>query len=651
MMIHFVEQSAIGNALYAALHARLGSNEVRRAAAPVAARPGDLAVIAIDGCQLGRLEHWEHVCRIWKLDQFYIQVHGGEVVIGPIIRQGQTGCLHCWAGRYFSGRETALRFSEIASLCCSNLKQDPWITPLTAAIVASISAERILATISSRDADTLRRTVYYWDLRTLTGREWPLLLDPSCSKCSKPSLDSAERAHLNLTSRPKSDLETDRLRKLDDLRHVADIYVGRRANILSDTGISWPLNRGAVVTVPVPLSKGRNPEPCSGFCDSYEDARTVAVLEGLERYSGLRPRGYRPAVHGSVSSLLELAANPRVFGLHSEREYKANPELLTPYSDQLEIDFVWAYSFAKQQPVLIPQQIGFYSLGISNGPIFVIEGSIGGAVGSCPEECILHGIFEVLERDAFLLTWYARLARPRLDPMNCDDPEVRYHYRQLHLDGFETTALDITSEFGIPTVLLVARRKDQQSPHAVCISASHLNPKKATKKAFRELSGVVCRYTIEMKDKATRTRASVLAQDPSKIRTMMDHALFYCLPESGRYLDFLTESGSTTSLDAMSCSARPLCSHDLREELQRTVHRIRNAGSDVLVVDQTAPEQSLAGLYTYKVLITGAIPMTWGEHLRRLEGLPRLDTAVGGLVGFQQRSPQPVPNPAPHPYP
>lgn len=649
-MIHFFEKGAIANALYATLQMRLGRNHVGQAAVPIGVRAGDLAVIALDGCQLGRLEHWESVCKIWKMDRFYVQVHGGEVVIGPIIREGQSGCLHCWAGRYFSGRETARQFSEIASVCFSDLTRDPWITPLTAEIVASIAAERICAVTESGHGNGTGKSVYYWDLRTLTGQEWPLLLDPSCSKCCKPSLDSAERAHLNLTSRPKSGIEEDRLRNLEDLRHVADIYVGRRANILSDTGISWPLNRGAVVTVAVPLSKGGKPEPCSGFCDSYDHARTVAVLEGLERYASLRPRAYQPAVHASICSLPELAVNPRLFGLHSEREYIANPKLLTPYSDQLEMDFVWAYSFANQKPALIPQQIGFYSHGISKGPLFVIEGSIGCAVGSCPEECILHGMFEVLERDAFLLTWYARLARPKLDPMDCDDPEVRYHCRQLQLDGFEMTALDITTEFGIPTVLLVARRNDEGLPHAVCIAASHLNPRKATKKAFRELSGVVCRYTIEMKDRATRTRASVLAENPSKIRSMMDHALFYCLPESGRHLDFLTASGSTTSLDEMSCRARPLCSNDLQQDLQRVVQQLRNAGSDVLVVDQTAPEQSLAGLYTYKALITGAIPMTWGEHLRRLEGLPRLDAAIG-VNGFHKNSHRSAPNPVPHPYP
>jgi ribosomal protein S12 methylthiotransferase accessory factor len=130
---------------------------------------------------------------------------------------------------------------------------------------------------------------------------------------------------------------------------------------------------------------------------------------------------------------------------------------------------------------------------------------------------------------------------------------------------------------------------------------------------------------------------------------MMDHALFYCVPDSGHHLDFLTDSSETTSLDAMRGKSEELWSSDLYDDVMRCIGRIKDSGSDILAVDQTAPEQLQRGLYTYKVLIPGAVPMTWGEHLRRLEGLPRLERALReNASGNSSRC---LPNAAPHPYP
>jgi len=651
-MVYITDKTAIGTAVHANLQAILGSEHVKWAPNPVAGQPGDVIVAAIDSCRLDRLDHWERIARDAEMNLISIQVHGGEVVIGPEVRPRGPGCLRCWATRYFAGRGIARRFTEMTALSGVESAQDPWLTPLAVSIVGLLASQQVICALhhDSHPPDDSGWKVYYFDLQTLTGREWNVLPDSSCSRCADLPLDSAEKARLRLESRTKPHPRTDRLRSTSELGYVCDLYVGHRANIVSDIAVSWPLKRGVVVTVAVPLTEWRPPEPCSGFSSRYSDARTVAILEGLERYSGVRPRASRPSVQGSFSSLRDVAVDPRCFGLPSEREYKANPKFLTPYNEQLEMEFVWAYSLRQKRPVLVPRQLGFYSTGTREGPFFVIEGSVGCAIGSCPEECILHGILEVVERDAFLLTWYARLKRPHLNAMECRDPETRYYYRHLQAEGFDISTLDVTTDFGIPAVCVVARRREHKMPYAACAGAAHLHPEQAIKKAFRELSGIVGRYTIELSSENMRQRALRLAEDPAKVRTMMDHALFYCVPESGPYLEFLTTAEKRTSLEEMEAHCRELWSQDLGEELNRTIERIIAVGSDVLAVDQTAPEQLLGGLRTFKTLIPDAIPMTWGQHLRRLEGLRRLDAALERKTD-EARVVKSEPNPIPHPYP
>ncbi len=72
------------------------------------------------------------------------------------------------------------------------------------------------------------------------------------------------------------------------------------------------------------------------------------------------------------------------------------------------MDWVWGYSFLKERPILIPELLAYYSLGYEEG--FVYETSNGCALGGSLEEAIFYGIMEIVERDSFLMTWYAELA-------------------------------------------------------------------------------------------------------------------------------------------------------------------------------------------------------------------------------------------------
>ena len=69
------------------------------------------------------------------------------------------------------------------------------------------------------------------------------------------------------------------------------------------------------------------------------------------------------------------------------------------------MNWVWGYSFLQERPILVPELLAYYSLGYGEG--FVYETSNGCALGGSLEEAIFHAILEVVERDSFLLTWYA----------------------------------------------------------------------------------------------------------------------------------------------------------------------------------------------------------------------------------------------------
>lgn len=645
-MVYIPQTGQIAGAVCAILRSSLGADRVQQELGAIRHQSSHLLVVAIDTYGHDSLEHWERIARARNLRMLCVQVHSGEAVIGPEFALNRPGCVRCWLGRYYNGRGQGQYFAQMSLQGYGPSAEDPWLTPVAASMIGRITADRVLQVLNSdghTDSDRNWK-VYYLDLKTLTGREGLVLPDYACPHCSHLPFDSAEAARFKVTSLPKPYPEADRLRDVEAVGPAAQqMYVGRRAGIVPEVNTAWRFRHGAVAIADLPLFNSNKPEPCSGFADRLSVARTTAVLEAIERYSGLRPRSRRPAIYSNVASLGNLAVDPTCFGLYSESDYKANADLLTPYSDQLGMEFVWAYSCVRQEPVLIPRQLGFYSHDEQTDPRFVIEGSNGCSLGSYPEEAILHGILEVVERDAFLLTWYAQRRPPRLDLIESLDPEIRCRYRLLQRDGFQVHAFDITTEFGIPAVWLMATCCERQMPYAACISAAHLRPEPAIRKGLRELGAVLNRCILDMDHEDMRHRAMMLAEAPDQVRKAIDHALFYCVPESAHHLEFLLESNEVSSLRDMESRSRELWSEDLGDELRHTIDRILSSGTDVIIVNQTAPEQAPLGLHTYKALIPGTIPMSCGQRLRRLEGLDRLTSALERMSLSQ-------PNPAPHPF-
>lgn len=72
----------------------------------------------------------------------------------------------------------------------------------------------------------------------------------------------------------------------------------------------------------------------------------------------------------------------------------------------------------------------------------------------------------------------------------------------------------------------------------------------------------------------------------------------------------------------------PPVSDDLRDDLARCVEAVTDKGFDVVVVDQTMPEQRDLGLTTVSVLVPGLLPIDFGWTRQRALGMPRLRTAL-----------------------
>jgi ribosomal protein S12 methylthiotransferase accessory factor len=570
----------------------------------------------------------------------------GEGVIGPLVRHGTSGCSQCADLRRLLAGYDRKEMWELHQRMAvqEGIKRDVWATRTGLLQMAHLIAMETQRVLEGRSALTEDR-LFLINMKTLKNSSHFFLSDPLCPICSQLPDDSKAAAQISLQSSPKISADSYRCRSLDELKNVlVKDYLDHRTGLMNGKMHHFVLPFADVV-VNMPLFVGD--EGVAGRTHSYEISELTAILEGLERYCGIEPRGKRTTIHDSYRNLEEIALNPEKVGVHAKEQY-ARPDFpFKPFHPDRPMNWVWGYSFLQERPILVPELLAYYSLGCSDG--FVYETSNGCALGGSLEEAIFYAILEVVERDSFLMTWYAQLPLPRLDISSANDKELQLMVDRVRVvAGYDMYFFNSTMEHGIPSVWAVAKNRKQEGMNLICAAGAHPDPIRAVKSTIHELAGMM--LTLDEKFEANRQEYEKFLHDPYSVKQMEDHGMLYGLPEAEERLQFLLDDHRPLRTFEEEFK-RQTKSADLTDDLQDILQKFRQLNLEVIVVDQTTPVTKRNGLYCVKVLIPGMLPMTFGHHLTRVTGLERV-LRVPMELGYTK---QPLTfeqlNPHPHPFP
>jgi len=608
-----------------------------------------LVVAASDGWDSGLLAAAAR-CRAASQPWLSVHIELGQAVIGPLTLPAREGGFCCADRRRRAVRFDAAERRTLLGLHDARLAAEPspWLTGFGVQAVAAMVADEVSRVIDG-GAPTLTGRLVTVRLDTLATRVHQVLPDPRCPDCGRLPVDGADDAVLTLARRPKTGPGEFRAADLDQLGESLEHFVD------SETGLVREVNHRHAWSLPVafaPLGWAglRTADQGVGRTLDHRTSGHAAVLEALERYAGLAPGRRRTSVRARYRDIGDRALDPRRLGLPAPAQYAVTDYPFQPFTADLELDWVWGYSFAHRAPLLVPECFVYYGhthRAATDRPL-AYETSNGCALGSCLEEAILYGILEVAERDAFLMTWYCRMPGPRIAIGSARHRSLPLMVERVErLSGYQILAFDITLEQGVPSVwaMAVDRRDDPERPKALCAAAAHLDPERACLAAIGELVPML--DDIPRRYAASRDRVSRMVADADQVRQMEDHCLLYGDPEAFDRLDFLLASTveQPLGLDPSAPQA------DLRDDLTTLIDRYLASDLDVVVVDQTTPELAAAGLACVKTLIPGLLPMTFGHRNRRTHGLSRPLT-VPGRLGHTTgpRHPEEL-NPHPHPFP
>jgi len=570
----------------------------------------------------------------------------GEGIIGPMVVPGTTGCSSCAdLRRLMAGndRKEMWRIQE-AHYMHREAPPDIWSSPIALLHMAHIIADEARRMLSGSAVRTKNRIMFI-HLQTLNSSLHFFLPDPLCPICGQVAQDSEAASRIVLQPTPKVSETSYRSRSMTELKRVlANHYLDARTGFLNGKMIDL-LSPFADASVNLPLFSGD--EGCAGRTHSYADSEMTAILEGLERYCGLSPRGKQTAVHDSYRNVMDQALNPVLVGVHAKEMYERPDFPFLPFDQDRPIDWVWGYSLLQERPILVPELLSYYSSGCGHG--FVYETSNGCALGGSLEEAIFYGILEVVERDSFLVTWYAQLQLSPLDPYSAGDLELNLMIERLReVALFDIYLFNSTMEHGIPSIWAIAKNRTDKGVNLICAAGAHPDPVRAAKGAIHELSGMM--LSLNEKLEQNRMQYEQMLHDPFLVRQMEDHSMLYSLKQAEERLHFLLHNNrpSLTFEEAFKVKVKHA---DLTEDLKDVLHALREINLDVIVVDQSTPETLQNGLHCVKVLIPGMLPMTFGQHLVRLTGLERV-LRVPMELGYTQKplSPDQL-NDYPHPFP
>ena len=354
------------------------------------------------------------------------------------------------------------------------------------------------------------------------------------------------------------------------------------------------------------------------------EATLISVYEATERLFSLHV-DTAALVSGSFVDLQPSAVHPGEFILPLTWEYEQCSYPYVRYRDTLKLHWLPCYQITKDEliPRLIPASLAVTGYSLQHADErFVPILSTGLAAGTRLAQTILRGIYEVVERDAFMITWLNRLSCRRLQAQSTSLP-VGDSLSQLFEDGFSVDFVDLTTDLGIPVILtVIEHRVPEFKPNGSKIFGlgCHLNPERALVKSYIEALRLLLNYyEFDEDDELNVRRVDLYSEN-----RFFNESYF-------QKTDFLNESEEFVELEQMSANR---AADDYESELRACLTALSGKGADLFFADFTPEELRDASYSLTRVFVSKMQPHLYEHDFWRLDN-PRI-TAAPVAMGYRQ---------------
>ena len=325
-----------------------------------------------------------------------------------------------------------------------------------------------------------------------------------------------------------------------------------------------------------PFSDARATEFAAGVADDWDAAFMKALGEAYERYAAgvYRSSATTTATAAEVSNPVPPDAFVR-------------PDDAAAYASDDRLAWTTGERLATGETVSLPAEFVFFP-----PPERRYRPSIttGLGLGNTGPEAALSGLYETIERDATMTTWYSTT-----EPLGLtvDDPVFDRLTKRARAESLSVAPLLVTTDVDVP-VVAVGVHREEAWPRFAAGSGADLDPTAAARNALAEALQNWTELRSMGRDAAADEGAAIghHADLPAATRAFFD-------PDS---------TVSTAGLGEPNLGADGGAA-----ELDVVVDRIRSAGLSPLVARTTTRDLAALGFEAVRALVPGAQPLFTGE--------------------------------------
>lgn len=603
----------------------------------------DLVVTVLDP-ELAAARLWVNAASLASgVPSLHAELHGPRALVGPLVVPGEGPCLLCWRMRALAcADDFPVAMAREEMLDATRAPYDPPrpLLPPLSAWVAGILAREVMATTLGAAAPQLPGHVLELDALDLGQRLHPVLPRPDCPACAK----KGRRPRPASPTLPELRQEPDRSTDFDS---IATATVSPVCGLVRSVdrivkSLDEP-ERPVVVRAEVANSRflagSEGFVGCSGKGPTVTAARNGALGEALERYAALTWAPDR-RVTAARGELIGPSLDPRELVLFAPDQYERLR--YAPYADSTVLDWVPARSLVTGREVWVPLLAVHLGIDLTDHSAYLFPPTSNGfAAGPTVTAAVLHGLLEVVERDAFLISWCHRLAGVRSRADTVPDAETQSIAAAHARRGVVIDVHRLPVDSAASVVLAAGWSEDR--PAVVVGLGADLDPVVAARRAVLEVCQVRPALRARLERPESAARLAELVADPSRVSDLEDHDLLYADPATAHAL-----LGHLRSAPIGPWDGGNRVDVDDSHALDLLVDSLARAAGDVLYVDITPHDVADLGVRVARGLVPGFQPIHFGAAETRLGG-DRLFTVPATLGLRPDRAGRDELNLAPHP--
>ncbi len=377
----------------------------------------------------------------------------------------------------------------------------------------------------------------------------------------------------------------------------------------------------------------------AGKARTKAEAMSAAIGEAIEHYCASHFDVSRTQ-RAPLTALESAAVPPPDFVLYSDAQYATRNFRYRRWAPQDELTWLPVCDVPGGAPALAPASLVYLTPEPGRPPDYLsTTNSNGLATGSDLQSAVLGGLYELIERDGFLIHWMNRLPAPELDYGQSSGlaGSIRRHYARF---GVEVRVFNVSTDIPAYVMMAVALDDSGRGPATMVGLGCHLDPGVALLKSLFEL----CQGRPGQAQRFRKERPGEKLQNYRDVRTLDDHRDFAAMPGNRREFDFLLANGRHQPLEDLPVRTTGAVASDL----DACVLALKGVGCRVLYADLTTPDVTDYGLRVVRVLATGLQPMHFGYGEERLGGKRLFEVPARMGFGPELRTERDL-NPCPHP--